>query len=56
MQSDNFKHWEHHKEEDIATYRDHSHTSPATGVQAPAHHTKWWEALDDSMETFMDTR
>ena len=56
VQSDNFKHWEHHKDEDIATYRDHSHVSPVTGVQAPVHHTKWWEALDDSLETFMDTR
>ena len=56
VQSDNFKHWEHHKEEDIATYRDYSHASPVTGTKAPAHHTKWWEALDDSMETFMDIR
>ena len=56
VQSDNFKHWEHHKEEDIATYRDHAHRSPVTGAEAPVHHTAWWEALDDSMETFMDTR
>ena len=53
VQSDNFKHWEHHKDEDIATYRDHSHSSPVTGTKAPAHHTKWWEALDDSPDTFM---
>ena len=56
VQSDNFKHWEHHKDEDIATYRDHSHPSPVTGSQAPVHHTRWWEALDDSLETFMDIR
>ena len=54
VQSDNFKAWEHHKDEDIATYRDHPHVSPVTGTKAPAHHTKWWEAMDDSMETFMN--
>ena len=56
VQSDNFKHWEHHKEEDIATYRDHAHQSPVTGTEAPTHHTAWWGALDDSLETFMETR
>ena len=56
VQCDNFKAWEHHKDEDITTYRDHAHVSPVTGTRAPVHHTKWWEALDDSMETFMDTR
>ena len=54
VQSDNFKHWEHHKEEDIATYRDHAHRSPVTGTKAPTHHTTWWDALDDSLETFMN--
>ena len=56
VQCENFKAWEHHKDEDITTYRDHAHISPVTGTRAPVHHTKWWEALDDSMETFMDTR
>ena len=56
VQCDNFKHWEHHKEEDVATYRDHSHPSPVTGSQAPLHHTKWWDAMDDTLETFMDTK
>ena len=56
VQCENFKHWEHHKDEDIAGYRDHSHKSPVTGTQAPMHHTKWWEALDDTLETFMDTK
>ena len=56
VQCDNFKAWEHHKDEDITTYRDHAHVSPVTGTRAPVHHTRWWEALDDSMETFMDTR
>ena len=55
VQSDNFKNWEHHKEDGITTYRDRSHKSPVTGTQAPLHHTSWWEALDDSQETFMDS-
>ena len=54
--AEDFKHWEHHKEENIATYRDQSHPSPVTGSKAPVHHTLWWEALDDSMETFLATK
>ena len=53
---ENFKEWEHHKEHDILTYRDRSHPSPVTGTRAPLHHTPWWEAMDDSRETFLATR
>jgi trimethylamine monooxygenase len=48
-----FRTWEHHKEESIIGYRDRAFSSPCTGSVAPLHHTPWWEALDDSMETFL---
>ena len=48
-----FKEWEHHKEEDIMTYRDRSFSSAVTGTLAPIHHTPWKEAMDDSMEAFL---
>ena len=34
-----FKEWEHHKMDDILTYRDQSYRSVLTGTQAPVHHT-----------------
>jgi trimethylamine monooxygenase len=49
-----FKEWEHHKMEDILTYRDRSHKSVLTGTQAPIHHTAWMKAADDSMEAFLN--
>ncbi|MFT3731360.1 MAG: NAD(P)/FAD-dependent oxidoreductase [Hyphomicrobium sp.] len=49
-----FKEWEHHKMEDILTYRDRSHKSVLTGTVAPVHHTPWMRALDDSMEAFLN--
>ena len=51
-----FKDWEHHKEEDILTYRNRSFSSPVTGTVAPIHHTPWAEAMDDSMDTFMKSK
>lgn len=48
-----FKQWEHHKEEDILTYRDRSYPSVITGTQSPAHHTTWIKALDDSLAVFL---
>ena len=50
-----FKEWEHHKVEGILTYRDRAYPSVITGTMSPAHHTKWIEALDDSLETFLNT-
>jgi trimethylamine monooxygenase len=35
------------------TYRDRSYPSTLTGTMAPVHHTKWLEALDDSLATFL---
>tara|TARA_B000000437_G_scaffold128682_1_gene93422 strand:- start:1038 stop:1376 length:339 start_codon:yes stop_codon:yes gene_type:complete len=51
-----FKEWEHHKEEDIMTYRNKSFSSPVTGTIAPLHHTPWAEAMDDSKEAFLKTK
>jgi len=51
-----FKEWEHHKVESITGYRDRSFVSPCTGSKAPVHHTPWWEAHNDSMETFLATK
>lgn len=48
-----FKAWEHHKEADILGYRNKSYRSTLTGTLAPAHHTAWMEAMDDSLETFL---
>jgi len=50
-----FKEWEHHKVEGILTYRDRAYPSVITGTMSPTHHTKWIEALDDSLETFLNT-
>ncbi|TVP57883.1 MAG: NAD(P)/FAD-dependent oxidoreductase [Halomonadaceae bacterium] len=49
-----FKEWEHHKEADILGYRNQSYRSTLTGTLAPAHHTPWMQAMDDSMETFLE--
>ena len=51
-----FKNWEHHKEEDIMTYRNNSFSSAVTGTVAPIHHTPWSEAMDDSMKVFMESK
>ena len=53
LAADNFKRWEHHKEESIVSYRDQSHPSPVTNTKAPIHHTPWWEAMEDSTESFL---
>jgi trimethylamine monooxygenase len=48
-----FKQWEQHKIEGIVTYRDRSYASTLTGTMAPPHHTRWMQALDDSLEAFL---
>jgi trimethylamine monooxygenase len=48
-----FKEWKKDKEKSIVTYRDRAFKSPVTGAMAPVHHTPWWEAMDDSMATFL---
>ena len=49
-----FKEWEHHKAESILGYRDRCYASTLTGTTAPVHHTRWMEALDDSLPTFLN--
>ena len=46
--------WKKHKKKDIMTFRDNGYVSPMTGTQAPPHHTVWKDALDDSMESYLD--
>ena len=48
-----FKDWKKHKKQSIIGYRDHGHTSPLTGTVAPIHHTRWEDALDDSLESYL---
>ncbi len=45
--------WKKHKKADIMTFRDNGYISPMTGTRAPAHHTSWIEALDDSMAAYL---
>ena len=50
-----FYEWKKHKKKGIMTFRDHGYTSPMTGTAAPAHHTPWKDALDDSLEDYLKT-
>ena len=49
-----FFEWKKHKKKGIMTFRDHGYTSPITGTQAPPHHTPWKEALDDSLDAYLN--
>ena len=49
-----FMDWEHHKHDNIMTFRNHSYKSLMTGTQSPPHHTPWMEAMDDSMESYLN--
>jgi len=51
---DIFHAWEHHKDEDVLTYRDQSFPSKFTGTPSPIHLRSFMEALDDTLETFMN--
>ena len=48
-----FMEWEHHKHDDIMTFRNNAYKSLMTGTQAPKHHTPWIDAMDDSMESYL---
>ncbi|TFC29328.1 NAD(P)/FAD-dependent oxidoreductase [Cryobacterium sp. TMT1-3] len=49
-----FKDWMHHKETDILGYRDMLHRSVVTGTMAVKHHTRWLNAMDDSMARYLN--
>ena len=48
-----FKQWKKHKKQGIMTFRDNCYKSVMTGSMAPVHHTPWVDALDDSMEVYL---
>ena len=48
-----FFQWKKHKKHNIMTFRDNGYVSPMTGTLAPAHHTPWKDALDDSLESYL---
>ena len=49
-----FYEWKKHKKKNIMTFRDHGYSSPMTGTMAPPHHTPWKDALDDSLEDYLN--
>lgn len=48
-----FYEWKKHKKKGIMEFRDHGYVSPMTGTKAPPHHTPWKDALDDSLEDYL---
>ncbi len=50
---ESFLEWKNHKKKGIMTFRDHGYVSPMTGTKAPPHHTVWVDALDDSLEGYL---
>ena len=48
-----FKEWKGHKKAGIMTFRDNGYKSVMTGTMAPKHHTPWKDALDDSLEVYL---
>jgi trimethylamine monooxygenase len=48
-----FLDWEHHKHEDIMTFRDRAHRSVKTGTMSPVHHTTWLEERNDGIENYV---
>ncbi len=50
-----FMDWEHHKHDDIMGFRNNAYASLMTGNMQPTHHTPWMEAMDDSMESYLQS-
>ncbi|WP_114287977.1 NAD(P)-binding domain-containing protein [Candidatus Halocynthiibacter alkanivorans] len=48
-----FYQWKAHKGQDIMGFRNNSFRSVITGTMAPVHHTPWKDALDDSLEVYL---
>ena len=53
--SNAFFQWKKHKKQGIMDFRNHGYQSVMTGTMAPAHHTPWVDALDDSLESYLQT-
>ncbi|MBP9181629.1 MAG: NAD(P)/FAD-dependent oxidoreductase [Fuscovulum sp.] len=51
---DLFWQWKKHKVADIMGFRDNVYRSVFTGKVSPPHHTPWREALDDSLESYIN--
>jgi trimethylamine monooxygenase len=49
-----FYQWKGHKGQDIMGFRNNSYKSVITGTMAPIHHTPWKDALDDSLEVYLE--
>ena len=49
-----FLEWKRHKQEDIMGFRNKTYRSVMTGRMAAPHHTKWAQALDDSLECYIN--
>lgn len=48
-----FKEWKGHKKANIMTFRNNAYKSVITGTMAPMHHTPWKDAMDDSLEVYL---
>ncbi|WP_315926518.1 NAD(P)/FAD-dependent oxidoreductase [Mesorhizobium sp. SP-1A] len=48
-----FFEWKKHKKAGIMEFRNHAYRSVITGTMAPLHHTPWKDALDDSLESYL---
>ncbi|MEM6374773.1 MAG: NAD(P)/FAD-dependent oxidoreductase [Pseudomonadota bacterium] len=48
-----FFEWKKHKKKNIMEFRNYGYVSPMTGQKAPPHHTPWVDALDDSLESYL---
>jgi len=48
--------WKKHKKQNIMEFRNNAYRSVITGTMAPLHHTPWKDALDDSMEAYLNQK
>jgi trimethylamine monooxygenase len=53
--NETFHEWMKHKAGNIMGFRDNSYRSLMTGNMQPIHHTPWVEAMDDSIESYLQT-
>lgn len=53
LSNEAFFQWKKHKKKNIMSFRDNGYVSPMTHIKAPPHHTRWVDALDDSLESYL---